>query len=153
VSKRVEDIQKRHAVIKSLISGRDIPSQTHLAKALRSEGIKVTQATLSRDLTELGIVRVPYDGGHRYELRPTGAENALKVHLAEEILSVESNECQIVLKTFPGRAAGVAVMLDKQEDPDILGTIAGDDTVLVLPRSVKRIKQTKEQVEHYTGVR
>jgi transcriptional regulator of arginine metabolism len=152
MSKKLEDIQRRHTAIKSLIAAHTIASQTELAAALRRMRIQVTQATLSRDLTELGIARVPHEGGHRYELRPTGAEDTFKAHLAEEIVSLDANENTVVLKTFPGRASGVALLLDRQQDPELLGTIAGDDTVLVIPRSTKRIKTTMEHIKRYTGL-
>jgi transcriptional regulator of arginine metabolism len=150
MSKR--EILKRHAMIKSLIASKDISSQTQLAEALEAKGIEVTQATLSRDLVELGIVRVPSADGYRYELKTNEAEQVLRGFTSEEIISITANENLVVIKTFPGRAQGVAFMLDSKKDPDILGTIAGDDTIVVIPKSVKRIKKTINSLSHYLGL-
>lgn len=152
MTKKAEEIQKRRAVIKSLVASASIPNQTALAKSLRGKGIEVTQATLSRDLTELGIARVPFEDGYKYELRPTGTEGALKDHLAEEIISVRANESVAVIRTFPGRAQGVAVVLDSLADEEIIGTIAGDDTIVVIPKSTKRIKLTIQHINKYLGL-
>lgn len=147
------DITRRHTAIKSLIVSKDISNQTQLAEALRAKGIEVTQATLSRDLAELGIVRVPTDDGYRYEIKTSSPEPVLKGFTAEEIISVTQNESLIVIKTFPGRAQGVAFMLDSKKDSFILGTIAGDDTILVVPKSTKTIKKTVNVVLHYLGLK
>lgn len=153
MSKKLEGIQKRHALIKNLISTQSISNQTQLQKVLKQYGIKVTQATLSRDLTELGIARLPTPKGLIYKLGAAGDEAALKNRIAEEIISVNRNENMIIVKTFPGRAQGVAVFIDKQNNPEILGTIAGDDTIIVVPQSIKKIKKTIEQVKTILGIK
>lgn len=147
------DITRRHAVIKSLIVSKDISNQTQLAAALKAKGIEVTQATLSRDLAELGIVRVPTDDGYRYEIKTTTPEPVLRGFTAEEIISVTHNQTLIVIRTFPGRAQGVAFMLDSKKDALILGTIAGDDTILVVPKSTKTIRKTINIISHYLGLK
>jgi len=152
MTKKLEDIQKRHSSIKTIISSQEIYNQTQLVKVLKQKGIKATQATLSRDLTELGVVRIPTANGLIYKLGAAGDEGTLKNRIAEEIISVNGNETLIVVKTFPGRAQGVAVYLDKHEDPEILGTIAGDDTIIVIPRSTKKIKRTNEQLKLILGI-
>ncbi|MEW6702810.1 MAG: arginine repressor [Bacteroidota bacterium] len=153
MSKKLEDIQKRHALIKNLISTQSISNQTQLQKTLKQYGVKVTQATLSRDLTELGIARLPTAKGLIYKLGAAGDEAALKNRIAEEIISVNGNENMIIVKTFPGRAQGVAVFIDKQNNPEILGTIAGDDTIIVVPQSTKKIKKTIVQVKTILGIK
>lgn len=152
MSKKLEEIQKRHSLIKNLISTQEIFNQTQLQKSLKKNGVDVTQATLSRDLSELGVLRVPSTNGVVYKINPAGDEGTLKNYIAEEIISIESNECMIVMKTFPGRAPGVAIMIDKQNASESLGTIAGDDTVLVIPRSTKNIKKTIEQIKTTLGI-
>jgi transcriptional regulator of arginine metabolism len=152
MSKKLEEIQKRHSLIKNLISTQEIFNQTQLQKILKKNGVEVTQATLSRDLSELGVLRVPSNNGVVYKINPAGDESTLKNYIAEEIISIESNECMIVLKTFPGRAPGVAIMVDKQNASESLGTIAGDDTVLIIPRSTKNIKKTIEQIKTTLGI-
>ncbi|MCX6169696.1 MAG: hypothetical protein NTX65_10155 [Ignavibacteriales bacterium] len=153
MSKKIEYIHKRHALIKSLISSQEIFNQTQLVKAMKQKGIKSTQATLSRDLTELGVVRIPTENGLIYRLSATGDETALKYRVAEEIISVVGNETVVVIKTYPGRAQGVAVFIDKQNNLDALGTIGGDDTIIVIPKSVKKIKKTIEQIKIILGIK
>ena len=153
MSKKLEDIQKRHSLVKNLILAGSISNQTQLQKVLKQNGIKVTQATLSRDLNELGIVRIPTSNGYSYKLGAAGDEAALKFRLAEEIISIKSNENMIVIKTFPGRAQGVAVFIDKQDAKESIGTIAGDDTIVIVPASVKKIKKTIEEIKTILGIK
>lgn len=153
MSKKIEEIQKRHSVIKSLLTMQEIFNQTQLVKALKQKGVKVTQATLSRDLKELGVIRVPAASGLAYKIIASGNESAIKSHIAEEIISINCNECLTVIKTFPGRAQGVALFLDKQSDPEILGTVAGDDTIIVIPRTVKNIKKIIEKTKILLGIK
>lgn len=153
MSRRLEDIQKRHALIKSIISSQDVGNQTQLVKLLKQKNIKVTQATLSRDLSELGVIRVPTSNGLIYKLGSSNGEGVLKTHIAEEIISIDFNECVAVVKTFLGRAQGVAVFIDKQNDSEILGTIAGDDTIVVIPKSVKNLKKISDQLKTLLGIK
>lgn len=153
MSKKMEDIQQRHSLIKSLITTREVANQTQLQKILKQHGVKVTQATLSRDLTELGIVRIPTPNGYAYKIGASGDEPAFKYHLADEIILIKHNENLVIIKTFPGRAQGVAVFIDRQETSEILGTIAGDDTILVIPQSTKKIKKTIEQIKTILGIK
>ena len=153
MSKKLEEIQKRHTLIKNLIASQEILNQTQLQKILKKSGVDVTQATLSRDLAELGIARVPSSNGIVYKINPSGDQAALKTHIADEIISIESNETLIVLKTYPGRAQGVAVLLDKQNTYESIGTLAGDDTIIIIPRSTKTIKKTIEQIKTILGMK
>ena len=147
-----QEIAKRHAVIKSLIASKDISNQTQLAEELWTKKIEVTQATLSRDLAELGIIRMPTEEGYRYELRTSSPEPALRGFTSEEVISVSANENLIVIRTFPGRAQGVAFLLDSKRDSEILGTIAGDDTIIVVPKSIKHIRKTINNISHLLGL-
>ncbi|MCX7875167.1 MAG: arginine repressor [Melioribacteraceae bacterium] len=151
MTKKLQDIHKRHSLIKTLISSQDVFNQTQLVKLLKQNGIKVTQATLSRDLTELGVVRVPTTKGVVYKIDSTGVEKTLQNHLSEEIVSVQSNESIIVLKTFPGRAQGVALFIDKNNLSEIIGTVAGDDTIIIVPKSIKSIDKTIQQLKNIIG--
>lgn len=153
MSKKLEDIHKRHAKIKDLISSREIFNQTQLVKELKQKGINSTQATLSRDLMELGVVRVPTASGSIYKLSAIGDESTLKNRVAEEIISINGNENIIIVKTYPGRAQGVAVFLDRQSRLEILGTIGGDDTIIVIPKSIKKIKKIIEQIKTILGIK
>lgn len=153
MSKKIADIHKRHAVIKSILSSQDIYNQTQLVKVLKHNGIKVTQATLSRDLTELGVARVPTNKGATYKISASGNEHTLTLHVAEEVISIASNEALIVVKTFPGRAQGVALFLDKSTISESIGTLAGDDTIIVVPKSVKSIEKTIQQIKNILGIK
>ena len=153
MSKKLDDIHKRHSMLKNLISSQEIYNQTQLVKVLKQKGINSTQATLSRDLMELGVVRVPTENGLIYKLGVSGDESALKNRVAEEIISINGNENIIVVKTYPGRAQGVAVFIDKQTSLEILGTIGGDDTIIVIPKSTKKIKKTIEQIKTILGTK
>ncbi|MCU0453441.1 MAG: arginine repressor [Bacteroidetes bacterium] len=136
---------ERHLALKEVITARHIGTQDELVRALKQAGFPVTQATLSRDMKELRIARVNGPEGPRYALTPEAEEKRLQPYLAFEIESISFNESLIVVKTLPGRAQGVAEILDSFHHPDILGTLAGDNTVFVTPRSTKKIpKLVKE---------
>jgi len=153
MSKKVEDIHKRHSIIKSILLNQDIFNQAQLVKVLKHNGIKVTQATLSRDLTELGVARVPTAKGATYKISASGNEHTLTLHVAEEIISIVANESLIVVKTFPGRAQGVALFLDKSTISESIGTLAGDDTIIVVPKSVKSIEKAINQIKNVLGIK
>lgn len=152
MSKKLEDINKRHSLIKSIVSAQEVFNQTQLVKLLKQNGIRVTQATLSRDLSELGIVRIPTPNGTVYRVGESGTQTTIKNRIAEEVISIDSNEQLIVIRTFTGRAQGVAVFIDSQKIHDLLGTIAGDDTILIIPRSIKKVKTMIEQLKTTLGI-
>jgi transcriptional regulator of arginine metabolism len=135
----------RHHWITSLIRQRAVRSQTELAELLAAEGVHVTQATLSRDLEELGAVKVrgtdgspaaymiPEEGGP--PLRPAEQAPARLVRLLRELLTgTDASGNLAVLRTPPGAAQFLASALDRSGLPDVVGTIAGDDTILVVAR-------------------
>jgi transcriptional regulator of arginine metabolism len=134
--------QQRHLAIKQIITERTITTQSDLALALRKGGFKTTQATLSRDMKELGIAWVYTPSGARYMLSPEQEEGRLTTLIGLEVEHIEANETIVLVKTLPGRAQGVAEIVDHLKLPSVLGTLAGDNTVFVLPRSIKRIKET-----------
>lgn len=131
--------QQRHMAIKEILGNHAIATQEELSLALKKAGFEVTQATLSRDLRELGVGRVNTPQGQRYVLQPEHEEQRLRKFLGYEIEGVRANEALIVVKTLPGRAQGVAEIIDSLHHPLVLGTLAGDNTILVTPSSVKRI--------------
>ncbi|WP_436527996.1 arginine repressor [Actinoplanes sp. HUAS TT8] len=130
----------RHARIVELIRSRTVHSQTELADLLAGEGVQVTQATLSRDLEELNAVKVsgayliPEDG-KRPLRETTGQGPARLIRLLRELLTgVDSSGNIAVLRTPPGAAQFLASALDRSGLADVVGTIAGDDTILVVAR-------------------
>lgn len=152
MSKKLEEIQKRHAQIKNLILSQEISNQTQLQKVLKQQKIKVTQATLSRDLSELGIARIPTPHGHIYKLDNSGSEQTFSRRIADEIISIKNNECIIVINTYAGRAQGVAEYIDRLEGRDILGTLAGDNTIIIIPHSVKKINEIIKKLKTIIGI-
>jgi transcriptional regulator of arginine metabolism len=136
------DKQRRHLAIKQIINDRTITTQSDLAAAMRKEGFKTTQATLSRDMKELGIAWVYTPSGAKYMLHPEQEEERLTTLIGLEVEHIEANETMVVVKTLPGRAQGVAEIIDHFRLPSVLGTLAGDNTVFILPRSIKKIKDT-----------
>jgi transcriptional regulator of arginine metabolism len=134
--------QQRHLAIKQILYDRPITTQYELASAMRKAGFKTTQATLSRDMKELGIAWVHTPNGARYTLNPVQEEERLTSLIGMEVEHIEANETMVVVKTLPGRAQGVAEIIDRMELPSVLGTLAGDNTVFILPRSVRKIKET-----------
>lgn len=134
----------RHARIVAILAQHQVRSQSELARLLAAEGIDTTQATLSRDLDELGAVklRAP-DGGVGVYVVPedgapvrgvSGGTDRLARLLAELLVSADASGNIAVLRTPPGAAQYLASALDRASLPDIVGTIAGDDTIFVVAR-------------------
>jgi len=142
--------QERHLAIKEIVGAKSIASQDDLRLELRRRGLNVTQATLSRDLTELGVSRVPSGDGTAYVLQPVAQVKSLRPLVGAEVVSIVSNETMIVIHTLPGCASLVGEYIDLLKDSDIIGTIAGDNTLLVIPASVRRtrkiLKSLKEKL-------
>ncbi len=126
----------RHAKIKEIIDKNKIETQEDLAAALRNEGIEVTQATVSRDIKELMLVKVPDANGHYHYAYPKEhnmllTPGRLERTFQDSIVSVKSTDNMVVVRTLPGTAQAVAYAIDYMKWPEILGTIAGDDTVFI----------------------
>ena len=134
----------RHGRITELVRDGAIRSQTELANLLRVEGVCITQATLSRDLEELGAMKLRgVDGGPPVYVIPedgapdrvAGGTSRLERLLAELLLSQQSSGNLVVLRTPPGAAQFLASAIDRAALVDVIGTIAGDDTILVVARA------------------
>ncbi|EID81596.1 MULTISPECIES: arginine repressor [Rhodococcus] len=134
----------RQARIVAILSNNPVRSQTELAALLAAEGIDATQATLSRDLEELGAVKLrAADGGAGVYVVPedgnpvrgvSGGTDRLSRLLGELLVSTDASGNMAVLRTPPGAAHYLASALDRASLPDVVGTIAGDDTILVVAR-------------------
>lgn len=142
---------ERQKKIVDIITQQVICTQDELVKALAAEGIKATQATISRDIKELGLIKVPSDDNnlYRYALpADTRTMNPLvRLHkvFKDSVVSVDYSENIIVIRTLTGNAHAVAACLDYSEWDEVLGTVAGDDTIFVVvkPKSaVSKIYQT-----------
>lgn len=144
----------RHAKIKEIIDNHKIETQEDLAAALRSEGIDVTQATVSRDIKELMLVKVPDANGHYHYAYPKDHGMLLTVERLERtfhdsIVSIRSSDCMVVIRTMPGTAQAVAFALDYMKWPEILGTIAGDDTVFVALENKEGVLSLLKRLKEY----
>lgn len=128
---------QRHAAILDLVRNRRIGSQEELRRLLRAAGVDVTQATLSRDVRELGLAKVADpEGGAHYAAAPATAETPpLGPLVVSLFLSAEGVGPLLVIRTPPGSANLLGSALDRAGWPDVVGTIAGDDTILVIARS------------------
>ncbi len=130
--------RERQSAILEVIESRTVSSQEDLRKLLLHRGWDVTQATLSRDLRELRLARVPTPEGARYAVTDGSIEEsrvALETLLPQLFLRVDGVSELIVLRTVPGGAQPIASALDGEAWPDILGTVGGDDTILIVCRS------------------
>lgn len=119
----------RQGQILKLLRTRNLHTQEELAQALKEIGIAATQVTLSRDLRDLGLAKTA-DGYRQLSAEPAGPTLSLLV--GEFLLDVRQAQNLLVLRTSPGHANSVAVSLDRQSWPEIVGTVAGDDTILVI---------------------
>jgi transcriptional regulator of arginine metabolism len=142
-------------VILELVRERRIPSQEVLRERLAERGIEVAQATLSRDIRELGLVKVPdEDGGSLYTL-PAGVTDptpTLARLLPSLYLGADGVGNLLVVKTLVGGAQPIAVGIDWEEWPQVVGTIAGDDTVLVILRDASYREAVVRRLEELAGV-
>jgi transcriptional regulator of arginine metabolism len=119
----------RQGQILKLIRSKKIFTQEELAQELKKEGIATTQVTLSRDLRDLRLVKTRE--GYQ-EMAPEESGPGFRLLAAEFLLDVLRAQNLVILKTAPGHASSVAVALDREGWPEIVGTIAGDDTILVI---------------------
>jgi transcriptional regulator of arginine metabolism len=148
----MKDKSNRLLFIKEIIKNNKIGSQEELLCLLQKSNFDLTQATLSRDLKQLKVAKMPdYEGGYVYVL-PDGP-NMIKTSwskvpeassVANGFLSVDFCGVFAVVKTKPGYSSGIAADIDQKASSDILGTIAGDDTILIIPREhVSRMDLTR----------
>jgi transcriptional regulator of arginine metabolism len=119
----------RHGQILKLIRSRSVRTQEELARELKKLGIDATQVTLSRDLRELRLAKTPE--GYR-EMAEEEAGPQFRLLAAEFLQDIRTAQNLVVLRTAPGHANSVAVALDSEAWPEVVGTIAGDDTILVI---------------------
>jgi transcriptional regulator of arginine metabolism len=144
---------RRQAVILEIVEREAITSQEQLRQRLSERGLAATQATLSRDIRGLGLVKRAADGAYRVsgaaEPARVDLESALDQAVADYLRYVEGVEQLVVLRTDVGQAQPLALAIDRARVPEIVGTIGGDDTILVICRSsaqaaalVERLRQT-----------
>jgi transcriptional regulator of arginine metabolism len=149
---------RRLTAIRQIVERNPVHSQEELRQRLRTMGFDVTQATLSRDIKELGLMKRAADGAYQaagasghVPASPAAAAVALARSLGEFLLSVEVAQQLIVIKTGPGQAQLLAIAIDRAQLSDVVGTIAGDDTILVVCRDPRCAQATRATLEHLTG--
>ena len=150
--------QHRQALILELVEREDITSQEQLRGRLKARGVEATQATLSRDIRDLGLIKRAADGAYR---RPSAAEvvaitdgqMALRRAVEEYLRTEEAVQQLLVLRTDAGQAQPLAIAIDRSRLPEIAGTIAGDDTILVICRSANDASAMEQHLRRLRTLR
>jgi transcriptional regulator of arginine metabolism len=139
----------RHIKIREIITSQDIETQEELVEALKGSGFQVTQATVSRDIKEMHLIKVPMvDGRYKYSLPADQRFNPLqklKRALVDSFISIDHTDNLIVMKTLPGNAMSIGALIDNLDTNDIMGTICGDDTILLICRDHNKTPQVVNQ--------
>ena len=142
---------KRQALIREIVEAQSIQTQEELAEALRAHGLMVTQATVSRDIREMHLLKVlAEDGSYRYatmDRSETGVGDRLIRMLADSVVEMNSANNLIVVRTLPGSAHVAAEAIDNLKWPDVLGTIAGDNTIFMVVRSQEEVHLVVERIQ------
>lgn len=130
---------ERERRIREIIAQQPVETQEELVELLTRQGLAVTQATVSRDIKRLGLVKVQWTDGRSHYVapeRPSPVDvlRRLQHAVTEYVLSADVGEDLIVVHTLTGRANAVAAPIDEMQWPEVVGTVAGDDTILVVPR-------------------
>lgn len=128
---------RRQMKVQEIITKQIIRTQEELADKLHLAGFDVTQATVSRDIKEMGLIKVPSaDDDYRYavstEVHPSNLQDRLKRLLRETVVSINDTESLIVIRTIPGNAHALAAVMDNSNWEEVIGTVAGDDTILLV---------------------
>jgi len=147
---------QRHAAIVRIVRRDTVGSQEQLRELLRAEGFEVTQATLSRDIRELGLAKVAApDGGSHYAESSEGT-SGVRPHLEQVLptmlVSAEGVGPLLVLKTTTGGAQALALALDGAGWNEVIGTIAGDDAILVITRSERARRAVQSRIRELAGI-
>lgn len=146
---------RRQALILQLLDRDLIHNQEQLRKGLDALGVHATQATISRDIKELGLLKRASDGAYQRASTPTpmtpGSTTSLTRALAGSVTHADRVQQLVVLKTPPGQANPTAIAIDRALLPEVVGTIAGDDTILVILRDPRRAAQFAGRVLDIIG--
>ncbi|MDT2755548.1 arginine repressor [Enterococcus pseudoavium] len=142
--------QERHRIITQLLSEHDVKKQEDFVAILAQQGVTVTQATISRDIKEMKLIKVPaQNGGYRYSVPQKEQENVnekLADLLKEAVVSVDQMEKFISVKTLPGNASACANLLEKQFAKNLFATVNDDDSVLMIARTEEEAKQIQQEI-------
>lgn len=146
---------RRQAVLLDLVDRERLHSQEALRKRLRQRGFETTQATISRDIKELGLVKRAGDGAYQRSgaetSSPATTRGALEHAAAQFLQRVDRVRQLVVVRTGAGQAQALALAIDRARLPGAVGTIAGDDTILVIATDARHAAGVVRQLESYTG--
>ena len=142
--------RNRQEAILRVISQYEVETQQELAQRLKEEGFEVTQATVSRDIRDMKLSKMPTGEGHQKYVRFHNDEKHLSGKyvnvLKEGFVSIDMAQNILVVKTVSGMAMAVAAAIDAMKYPEIVGTIAGDDTIMMAVRTVEDTKSLLNQI-------
>lgn len=147
---------RRQMKVQEIITKEIIRTQEDLADKLHLSGFDVTQATVSRDIKEMGLIKVPSaDDDYRYavpsEVHPTNMQDRLKRVLRETVVSINDTESIIVIRTIPGNAHALAAVMDNSKWEEVIGTVAGDDTILLVIKPKEAVARVLERITTLLG--
>ncbi len=142
----------RQTAIKKIIEEKEIATQEELTEELKNHGFSTTQATVSRDINELGLVKIAGKTRkfkYAFDVPTPAIGNKIANIFKESVISIDSSVNLIVIKTSEGSANGAAFFLDKLHMPEILGTISGDDTILIIAKTVENVPHIMDTLRGY----
>ena len=141
----------RHNMILEIIDSKDIETQEELAEELKKRNVRVTQATVSRDIKELRLLKVLAEGGRYKYATVERAEKGMNDRyiriLTDSIISIESSGNLVVIKTLSASANAAAEAVDSMKWPEVLGSVAGDNTILIVVRSEAAVETLLQRFE------
>jgi transcriptional regulator of arginine metabolism len=136
---------RRHFAIREILNSERISTQEELCEELRNRGYDVTQATVSRDIKELSLIKIPDEKGYAYAWpdarSPKSSAARMKRVFQESVVHIDHSENIVVIKTVPGAAQSIASLIDAMEDARIIGTVAGDDTIFMVVKPIEAIEE------------
>jgi transcriptional regulator of arginine metabolism len=147
---------RRQGALLEIVDREPLHSQEELRRRLSRAGFEATQATISRDIKELGLVKRAGDGAYQRpgatSANPQVAHNALARAAAEFVRRVDRVQQMLVIRTGAGQAQALALAIDGARLPETVGTIAGDDTILVIARDGRRAATLVKRLEEFAGI-
>ena len=142
----------RQQQIRDLLGAREIATQHELAAALRERGFRATQATVSRDVAEMGLIKISRNGARHYTLPPrtvppeTSGDERLALILRDLPIEVRPSGLMLIIRAVPGSAHAIAAALDRTGWPEVAGSIAGDDTVFIACSDRKALDRVRARL-------
>ncbi|HFR3797019.1 TPA: arginine repressor [Streptococcus suis] len=146
-------IESRHQLILSLVLEKKIHTQQELQDLLETNGVTVTQSTLSRDIKQLNLVKVNEANSAHYIINPIAPsrwEKRLRLYMEDALVVLKPVQHQVVLKTLPGLAGTFGSILDAMEIPEIIATVCGDDVCLIICQDEEAALACFEELKYYT---